>query len=45
MKFVMGGSKSFIFIKQPLQASKLVRLNREMSCYKTEQVMNINTID
>lgn len=35
MKFVMGGPKSFIFVQQPLQASKLLRLNREMSCYKT----------
>lgn len=45
MKFVMGGPKSFISVQQPLQASKLLRLDRDMSCYKTEQVMHINTID
>lgn len=45
MKFVMGGPKSFIFVQQPLQASKLLRLNREISCYKTEQMNHIHTID
>lgn len=45
MKFVMGGPKSVIFVQQPLQASKLLRLNREMSCYKTEPVNHINTIN